>query len=866
MSRYRYLILSILIFLLVTLGLPAIAHNTFSFYNLKPISNINSTKFFITNSSPHLPISPPPHLISQPSTNLLEQGKQLYDTGRFAEAAEIWEQAARKFEQQRELPNQVLSYNYLGIVYQDLGEWEKARNAIDRAIELIPQINDTFLSAQILNTQGSLYLNTGNAEAALDSWKQAENRYRSLNDTTGIISSQINQAQAWQTLGLYQQARKKLAQIDRELALLPDSLLKARGLRSLGVTLQVVGDLEESQSVLSESLAIAERLNSNFDRGETLFRLGNTARAKGDVRAALDFYQQTTNISTNSLIQLEAQLNKLSLLIELKELNKAREMLPQIQADLANLPANRAVIYARINLAESLMEMGDRESAQILAKAVQQARELSDPRAESYALGQLGNLYEQAKQWSDALSLTQQAILLAQKINATDISASWYWQEGRILKAQAKIADAIAAYDRAVNALQDIRQDLVAVNPEVQFSFREQVEPVYRQFVELLLQNVDNLPESTKQQQLQRSREVIEGLQLAELENFFREACLNYQPKPIEAIDSQAAVIYPIILDNSLDVILSIPKQPLKHYQTNFSQAELTKVVEELRQTLNPVFLPAEVLPYAQKVYDWLVRPAETSLADRHIKTLVFVLDGVLRSLPMSVLHDGKQYLIERYSIALTPGLQLLESRALSAKQLRTLAGGLVEARQGFSPLPEVEKEIEEIAETVPAQVLLNQNFTRSNFQTEVETLPFSVVHLATHGQFSSKAEDTFLLTWDSRINVKDLDQLLRGREGQEPIELLVLSACQTAKGDNRAALGLAGVAIRSGARSTLATLWSVQDRSTAQLIAEFYRLLTQTRVNKAEALRQAQLYLLKSNDYKHPYYWSPFVLVGNWR
>ncbi|HEY9850740.1 MAG TPA: CHAT domain-containing protein [Leptolyngbyaceae cyanobacterium] len=866
MSSYRYLALSILTFFLVTLGLPAIAHNTFTFDNLKPISHINNTKFFITNSSPHPPISPPPHPISQSPTNSLEQGKQLYDTGRFAEAAEIWEQAARKLEQQRELPDRALSYNYLGIVYQDLGEWEKARNAIDRAIKLIPQINDTFLSAQILNTQGSFYLNTGNPEAALESWKQAENGYRSLKDTTGIIISQINQAQAWQTLGVYQQARKKLAEINQELTLLPDSLLKVRGLRSLGVTLQVVGDLEESQSVLSESLAIAKRLNAIEDIGETLFRLGNTARAKGDIQAALNFYQQVTSISTNPLNQLEAQLNQLSLLVDEKEIDKARALLPEIQANLANLPASRGGIYAHINLAKSLMEMGDLESAQILAKAVQQARELSDIRAESYALGQLGNLYEQAQQWSDALSLTQQAILLAQKINATDISASWYWQEGRILKARDRIPDAIAAYDRAVNALQYIRQDLVAVNPDVQFSFREQVEPVYRQFVQLLLQNVDNLPEITKQQQLQRSREVIEGLQLAELENFFREACLNYQSKPIEEIDSQAAVIYPIILDNSIEVILSLPGQSLQHYQTNLSEAELTKVFEELRQTLNPVFLPAEVLPSAQKIYDWLVRPAETTLANRNIKTLVFVLDGVLRSLPMSVLHDGKQYLIERYSIALTPGLQLLESRQLSPKQLRTLAGGLIEARQGFAPLPGVKEEIAEIAENFRTQVLVDQNFTRANFQNELERVPFSVVHLATHGQFSSKAEDTFLLTWDSRINVKDLDRVLRGREGQEPIELLVLSACQTAKGDNRAALGLAGVAVRSGARSTLATLWSVQDRSTAQLIAEFYRLLTQNRVNKAEALRQAQLYLLKSNDYKHPYYWSPFVLVGNWR
>ncbi|MDF5731890.1 MAG: CHAT domain-containing protein, partial [Rhizonema sp. PD38] len=236
-------------------------------------------------------------------------------------------------------------------------------------------------------------------------------------------------------------------------------------------------------------------------------------------------------------------------------------------------------------------------------------------------------------------------------------------------------------------------------------------------------------------------------------------------------------------------------------------------------------------------------------------------------------------YLVERYNLALSPGLQLLDSPSPSlctdkTCRVSTLAAGLAEARQGFSALPGVEQEIKQVSAIFPSKVLLNQNFTRPNFQQRVEDKPFSVIHLATHGQFSSKAEDTFLVTWDGRINVKDIDQLLR-EEGQkatrtfikrEPIELLVLSACQTAKGDDRATLGLAGVAVRSGARSTLATLWSVQDKSTSQLISEFYHRLTQPGMTKAEALRGGQLSLLNSQEYKHPYYWSPFVLVGNWQ
>lgn len=839
--------------------------------------------------------------VSSP-TVLLEQGKQLYDAGQLTEAIQFWEQAVKASTQRKDQHTLALSYNYLAIGYQDLGQWQASQKAIAQVFHLLRSTDDPFLYAQALNTQGSLQLNTGRGEVALETWKQAEVHYRSLKDTTGIVLVQINQAQALQTLGLYRRSRTKLEQIRQDLRSLASSLVKAQGLRSLGVTLQVVGDLQQSQTVLLESLAIAKQLNSTSDIGETLFRLGNTARAMADFEAALKFYRQATDTATSPSTQLEAQLNQLSLLVRLERWEPILILLPQIKTHLASLPPSRATVYAQVNLAESLMKLGVRDwglgtreeyttaplplasspsaVAQILATSVRQARELRDPRAESYALGQLGHLYEQSQQWSEARSLTQQALALAQEIQAADVAVNWQWQQGRILKAQGDInsavseamPEAIAAYDEALKTLASLRQDLVAIDPNVQFSFREQVEPVYRQFVQLLLQNVDSLPEPTKQQHLQRSREAIEALQLAELENFFREACLVYKFRPIEAIDSKAAVIYPILLDQRLEVILSLPGQPLQHYGTNLAVAEGARVEEELRQSLNPAFLPAEVLPPAQQIYDWLLRPARAELERQGIKTLVFVLDGFLRSLPMAVLHDGKQYLVERYNIALTPGLQLLESRTLSPNRLSALVGGVAQSRQGFSALPGVETEIEQIASRMEAQVLLNKDFTRSNFQQRIEALPFSVVHLATHGEFSSEAKDTFILAWDNRINVKDLERLLRGQgesatlRDRQPIELLVLSACQTAKGDNRAALGLAGIAVRSGARSTLATLWSVQDRSTAQLVADFYRNLTQASATKAEALRQAQLSLLHSSQYNHPYYWSPFVLLGNWR
>ncbi|NEZ61111.1 CHAT domain-containing protein [Leptolyngbyaceae cyanobacterium CCMR0081] len=203
----------------------------------------------------------------------------------------------------------------------------------------------------------------------------------------------------------------------------------------------------------------------------------------------------------------------------------------------------------------------------------------------------------------------------------------------------------------------------------------------------------------------------------------------------------------------------------------------------------------------------------------------------------------------------------------MANRNIRALVAGLSDSVGEFPPLPNVDAEIEAIQAQVPSEVLLNQSFVEPNFASKLTTGRGSVVHLATHGEFSSELEDTFVLAWDGPLNANQLSALLQSGEisRDETIELLILSACETATGDDRAALGLAGVAIRSGARSTLATLWLVDDRGTSELMGSLYGELTSTNLSKAEILQRAQLKLLNNEDYQHPYFWAPFVLIGNW-
>jgi CHAT domain-containing protein/tetratricopeptide (TPR) repeat protein len=814
------------------------------------------------------------------ASQLVQQGREHYESEQFATAAKVWQQAAQAYQSQGDRLNQAMVLSNLALTARELGHWTEATEAISSSLELLQSEPDSpqryRILAQALNTKGSLQMAQGQAQQAISTLQQEADVYKRVGDEVGVIRNLINQAQVLRVLGLYRRAVATLTEVNQSLERQPDSSLKAVGLRHLGNALRLVGELNKSRAVLQQSLVIAEKLSLPQDVGAALLALGNTLRAKLETETAIAFYQKAAAVASLPTTRIQALVNELSLITERGAkgdlLALTQPLLSQIQTQLADLPLGRIAVYARINFAQSLikLETGNpplpklREVAQILATAVQQAESLGDRQAQSYALGSLGGLYEKTQQWSEARSLTQEALVLAQAFNAPDIAYRWQWQLGRLLKTQGDEKGAIAAYTEAVNTLQSLRSELVAVNSEVQFSFREGVEPVYREFVSLLL-NADGI--TTSPERLEQARKVIEFLQVAELDNFFRAACLTAKPVKIDTIDPKAAVIYPIVLADRLEVILSLPQQPLRHYATSLSQDQVERTVEQLRLDLIQPF-SQRILPYSRQVYNWLIQPAEADLARSKVKTLVFVLDGSLRNIPMAALHDGKQFLIEKYDIALAPGLELLEPQPLARRQIGALKAGLSEARQGFPALPYVQVELNQIQSLVPGKVLLDRNFTKTSILNAIDAVPVPIVHLATHGQFSSKAEETFILTWDDRINVNELNNLLQKTDlrRSSPIELLVLSACETAKGDRRAALGLAGMAVRAGARSTLATLWLVDDEVTAALMSRFYQELANYTVTKAQALRRAQLSILQNPKYeKQPYYWAAYVLVGNW-
>ncbi len=822
-----------------------------------------------------------------------QTARNLYQQGQLTEAIALWEKVAQAYQQQGKSINQAQILSYLALAYQQQGQWQQAEQAIANSLQLVeanPEGKAVY--AESLNTAGTLQLAKGQPNQALKYWQQATQLYQQLNDPEGVLRIQINQGRALRALGLYPRAcqqvlqalklsaptcqRLTFDQLTQELMKLPPKLtpLQVAGWLTFGDALRDVGQFGASQTVLE---GIITRLPETEKANAIAFSLGQTLQASEEPQLALDWYGKAAQAPVNPTLQVQAQLAQLRLLIEQKDWPRAIALVPTIEKTLQQLPLSHQQIYAQVNFAERLGELKRNSSLQTglptweaiatrLAQTQKDAQSIGDQRGEIYALGNLGQVYEQTQQWAIAQRLTEQALQLSQGLNAPELTYLWQWQLGRILAQQNQREPAISSYTGAVETLKPLSQDLTA-NTEFRFAFQRDVSLVYREFISLLLS--PNAQGEISQTNIRQARDQIESLQVEELNNFFRAVCLTATSADIESLDPNAAILYPIILPNRLAVILSLPNQPLQVYSTPVEPGKLEDAIAQLRYTL-VIRSRRDFFAPAQELYNWLLRPVEKSLATQpNVNTLVFVLDGALRNIPVATLHDGKQFLIEKYRLSITPGLRLVAPNATAQNSSKTLFAGISQSseRLGFTPLNYVKQELKAIQSQVSSSNLLNEDFTPEALNRSLTYQSFPIVHLATHGRFSSQLQDTFIATWSKLLDITELSNLLKttNPSGETGIDLLVLSACETATGDERAALGLAGMAVRSGARSTIATLWSVNDEATSILMGQLYQQLANQKISKSEALRQAQLALLGNRWYKHPFYWAPYILVGNW-
>jgi CHAT domain-containing protein len=721
----------------------------------------------------------------------------------------------------------------------------------------------------------------GDFDQAVSSWTEASQLFKSKGMVKEQCKALIKISRAYQAIGRYNKAIQTL-EVARILAeKSEDKTLIATVLGSLGNAYIATGPEDESYRYLNEGLTMARNQGDSRLSADILNNLGNLLTLQGRYSEAIGVYLESKTLAdktANYALATTALANAAMASNREGRYKEAEILLGEAWEKIQGLDDSQERAYGLINIGLAYRDLRQNlydpnNFLQHLAlrafyEAISVSEAIENPRTTSYALGYLGKLYQDEKRYQEALELTRGAIFAAQQVNAHESLYRWQWQAGRLLTRLDKLDEAISAYRHAVLSIQSIRQEFSSCYGRAQASFRESAGSVYFELVDLLLQRAATVGEGKQHQAyLLEAREAVEVLKAYELRDYFEDDCVDAARTGIKRLDivsETAIVVYPIVLQDRTEILVSLPSG-MKRFAVHVKAESLTREIREFRYKLEKR-TTREYLPHAQQLYDWLIRPLEPDLANLTIDTLVFVPDGPLRTIPMAALHDGKEFLINKYALAITPGLNLTDPSSIDREDMRVLAVGLTESAQGFSPLPFVSDELRAIQTLYGAKVLLNQDFLISNIKDALDHEYFNIVHIASHGQFEDQVDKTFLLSFDGRITMDLLDKyvgLFKFRRG--PLELLTLSACETAAGDDRAALGLAGVAIKTGARSALATLWFINDQASSILLAEFYRQLRDPSTSRAVALQRAQLRMLNDLRYEHPAYWSPFLLINNW-
>lgn len=547
----------------------------------------------------------------------------------------------------------------------------------------------------------------------------------------------------------------------------------------------------------------------------------------------------------------------------IRELDAITAMLDR-QADAAPLLRLAAADLYRLLVNELGASPDLRLDALAQIDAVRE-RLAEDERAlRSWANGYAGALYEDEQRFDEALILTRLAASDARGAALEPAIFRWEWQQARILRQLERRDDALAAYARAAEALG--RQRTALQNSQENFDrvFR----PFYYQYADLLLGEAAVTADADgRQALLARAQAALEAVKAAEIEDYFQERCVVENSTPLDGVPERTAFLYPVLLDDRVELIVTAASGELSNVSVPVARFDVVAAVRDFRLNLEVDTATTDYLRLGQRLYRWLIEPVEPLLAAHGVETLVVIPDGPLRTIPLAALHDGESFLVERFAVATAPGLGLVTAPQDAAGTQRVFAGGLSEAVQGFAALPSVVDELAALESRLSARVLKNDAFTKQALATELAVGDYAIVHLATHGKFGGSYADSFLLTYDDRLQIDELGDVLSQRRARRgALDLLVLSACETAAGDDRAALGVAGVAIKSGARSAMASLWEVDDEATKRLVDAFYANLSSgPRASKARSLQLAQRALLAQDGFAHPSHWAPFLIIGDW-
>ncbi len=736
---------------------------------------------------------------------------------------------------------------------------------------------------------GERLFDAGDFEGALREWRRAVPVSGLRQDSGLAAQSLLRQAAACHETGRHKLAMELLerAEVLCGGGSHSDLLPQIKALR--GVVTAFSRRSADAEPLLREVLSGVRNRGDSDLYANVLCNLGGLLTARGEHKEALGCFRKVLakapECGRSDLVAV-ARKGLAEALLGMGNFAEAREECARLERAVSELRSSHmkgSLLLAAARLQEQLFyHTSPRDNKMRLSAfrcdeaALAVAEATGNQRLKSGALGHQALLLEAEARYPEAAQLASGALFLAQRVQAVDLVHQLQWQCARIAAKEGRRDEATEMYRMAVSTLQTVRND-VAIrygNSNARSSFREVAGDLYLELADLLLRKAgeaalagDPLGE---QALLREARDTAESLKSAELEDYFQDDCVNRlrsKQKQVQNLDPSALVVYVIPLPDRTEILLGAPGGELIRRRSDVGEVKLRETVRSFRLNLEDRTTD-EFMEEARALYDWLIRPWEKEIERRGCRTLVFVADGALRTVPLAALHDGVQFLVEKVAVAVTPGLELMESRASLGSGTKVMLGGLSEAVQGFGPLVHVPGEITNLQKLYPGNsTLTDRTFSKAAISNALLNEVFSVVHIASHGVFDQDIRKSFVLTHDSKLTLDDLERCIRPAQLREqPLEMLALSACQTAAGDDRAALGLAGVAVKAGARSAFASLWFVNDEAASRLVGGFYaRLTSGPGMGKAAALQDAQKTLLRQERYRHPCYWAPFLIIGNW-
>ncbi|MBD2464929.1 tetratricopeptide repeat protein [Oscillatoria sp. FACHB-1407] len=820
--------------------------------------------------------------------------------GQYEEALDYYQQALLIYRLPANTPQEQRSQRYgegvlldnIGVVYISMGQFSRALEQHRQAREIFQEIGNRPAESIALNNIAAAYEWLGQYPQALEHYEQSLAIRQEANDPIGQGSTLDNIGLVYSRLGQYRESlnyRQQALELFRQAG---DRTQEAIALNNIGVTYGDLGDDDRALEALQQALTLSVETGDRAGQSVTLSNLGLYYSGQGDYAKALETYQQSVAI--------------------------AREV--------GNL-ANEGIALNNMGLAYTYLEQPT-EALEYFQQALAIARETDDPRAEAQTLSNLGYLtretqpelaivfYKQSINITESIREQLRVLPQEQQASFTETVADTYrrladllLQQDRVLEAQ-QVLDLLKIqeleeylndirgneqgaigleYWQAEQTITDLHTQTLAPvqeyfrlqailpterTPEQQARLAElgerlEVQHSFSQFI--------NTPTVTRQiQQLQR---------VAKGQNLNPDQLYRLQDD-LRSLEQSTVLLYPLILDDRLELVLITPNAPPVRRSVTVSREQLNAVITDFRGDITN--RTRSSTDAAQQLYQWLIQPIEADLQQAQAETILYAADGTLRYVPLAALYDGDEWLIQRFTINHITAASLTDfssSRRLTSDSIRVLAAAFSDAERrynfqvgtrdfSFNGLPYAGTEVENIAAAVPDTTeLFNDSFSRRTVEPQLNN--YTIVHLATHAEFvSGLPEESFILFGNGdRVTLRDVSNWTL-----ENVDLVVLSACKTAVGgqlgNGEEILGFGYQMQRTGARAAIASLWSVDDGGTQILMNRFYAGLEQG-LTKAEALRQAQIALITGDiptsapnqtrpPFHRPYYWAPFILIGN--